>query len=212
VVSKLPKPMFFNISKDKQVHFIQKASLEFTQKQFEDISILSLSKRIGISRGTFYNYFDSVGELFEYLFQQVKEKRHLYAFDIYKEFNHNIFVFIKKLFEYDFDQFMEEKKYSFLKNYIHYLHISHKSFKDHFILPVLLPLMENAGDDISSLNIYHVSNKEFFLSLELLGNNISRLLVEAESKQLDKLQIFEDFDFIIHLIETGLKHIKGDQL
>ena len=206
----MPKPMFNNISKEKQQHFIQQSMLEFTEKPFEEVSILSLSKRIGISRGTFYNYFDTIGELFEYIFDIVKQQRHTYAFDLYRQSNHDVISYIKNLFQYDFDRFVEENKYSLLHNYIHYLHLSHRTFKDYFILPVLGPILEDSGDTLFDPIIYPVNEEEFYLALEILGSTISNLLVMFEKHYISKKEMLRKFDFMFNLVETGLKNMHND--
>ncbi|PAT01379.1 hypothetical protein CI105_07310, partial [Candidatus Izimaplasma bacterium ZiA1] len=101
----MPKKMFENISEEKRKIFIEAAISEFTNKQFNEVSILSISKKAEISRGTFYNYFDSVDLLFEYIFTTVKKERAKKAKLLIKESNNNLFTFVKKLFIFDYDEF-----------------------------------------------------------------------------------------------------------
>ena len=75
----MPKQMFLNIKEDKRQRFLDAAMSEFTSKSFEQVSVNSIIKKVGISRGSFYTYFDDLESLFNYLFQSVKEERFKYA-------------------------------------------------------------------------------------------------------------------------------------
>ena len=55
----MPKDMFNHIPKEKQEMFLNVAIEEFTMKSFEQVSVNSIVKTAGISRGSFYTYFEN---------------------------------------------------------------------------------------------------------------------------------------------------------
>ena len=163
----MPKPLFFHISDEKQNKFLNAAIDEFTSKTFEQVSVNTIIKKAGISRGSFYTYFDNLDELFNYIFQSIREERLAYAKNLAANFNGNFFDFIKLLFIHDFDAFSETGKYSLFKNYIHYIQSSKKlSLKDAFI--------SKSIDTFLKHNVFNSKNKIDKLSLkkEELGDLI----------------------------------------
>ena len=203
----MPTNMFINLKQEKKQKFLEAATIELTTKSYKDVTIMSISKRAGISRGTFYNYFDSVGELFEFLIEGVKQTRHQYSQKILEESNYNLFLFLKNIFVYDFDQFKEHSNHSLLRNYIHYLRDSNKSFKDYFLLKVLEPILVNTDFKLYDKALYNVSEDEFFQAIELLGSFMSELLYKSETNNISKEETFKEFNFVINLIESGLKSL-----
>jgi AcrR family transcriptional regulator len=64
----MPKKMFYKIPVEKQEMFINAAIDEFTSKSFENTSVNSIIKKANISRGSFYNYFEDIEQLFNFIF------------------------------------------------------------------------------------------------------------------------------------------------
>lgn len=198
--------MFYNISKEKQNNLIQAAIKELTNKDYSSVSILSIAKEAGISRGTFYNYFNSVGDLFEYIIDQVRQERYEYLPGIFEENNKNLLQTIAALFIYDYDAFLEARKYSLIRNYLKYIRVEHKSFKELFLLKVLSPLLDQFH--MTTLNQYNVTDEEFYYTIEMLGLLLSDLLIQAEHQEIRKEEVIQKIQYIITLLETGLNNIK----
>lgn len=69
----MPKQTFYNLAQEKQNKIIEVAKAEFTAHGFYDVSINKIIKDAGISRGSFYQYFETKEELFLYLFDQCSD-------------------------------------------------------------------------------------------------------------------------------------------
>ena len=70
----MPSKRFFNLSEEKR-ELIRKASTEeFCRVPLESVSINRIVKNAGISRGSFYTYFDDKRDLMNYLLNDIKEK------------------------------------------------------------------------------------------------------------------------------------------
>lgn len=63
----MPKQTFFNLQPDKQKRIIDASKKEFIENNFYDASINMIIKDAGISRGSFYQYFEDKEDLFIYL-------------------------------------------------------------------------------------------------------------------------------------------------
>lgn len=78
----MPTERFFNLSEDKKKRIIDASLKEFSRVPFEEISINRIIQDAGISRGSFYQYFEDKTDLQTYLlsdyFGQIKEKLQQY--------------------------------------------------------------------------------------------------------------------------------------
>ena len=72
----MPSQTFLNLDFRKRQKLIDSAMEEFSLKKYSDVSINQIILNAGVSRGSFYMYFDGKDDLFEYLIQINKEKLH----------------------------------------------------------------------------------------------------------------------------------------
>lgn len=71
----MPKQTFLNLNPAKR-HNIENAFYrEFTIHKFDDASISSVLKVLGLAKGSFYQYFENKEDLFKYLMQHCFEKK-----------------------------------------------------------------------------------------------------------------------------------------
>lgn len=62
----MPKEMFYKIPLKKQELILKIAREEFKLNNYNDVSINSIVKKSNIARGSFYNYFEDIQDLFLY--------------------------------------------------------------------------------------------------------------------------------------------------
>lgn len=67
----MPKETFFNLPTDKKNRIIETAYKLFLNHPYEEISISFMAKTAGIPVGSFYQYFDGLGDLFVYLIAEI---------------------------------------------------------------------------------------------------------------------------------------------
>ena len=70
----MPKSTFFNLPEEKRKKIIDCAKKEFSKYSFYDVSIKRVIKDAGVSRGSFYQYFENKEDLFIYLLDSFKDK------------------------------------------------------------------------------------------------------------------------------------------
>lgn len=204
----MPKKMFFNISEEKRKMFIESAMSEFTSKSFEQVSVNTIVKKAGISRGSFYTYFDDLESLFNYLFTSIKEERFTYGRKILLEVKGDYFEFVRRLFVYDFDNFQTEKKYSLFRNYIHYVQtIKRGSIKDYILKEVLKELELNDIDVEKHIksNSYGLSKNELLDVFEIVVLIMINTLIKGENESLSKDEVISLFQRRLDYIEHGVK-------
>lgn len=202
----MPKDMFSHIPQEKQDMFLSVAIEEFTSKSFEQVSVNSIVKKAGISRGSFYTYFENKDELFNYIFNQVRKERFDYAKKVIEESGRDFFTFIKTMFAYDFDHFFTSNRYSLFRNYIHYLQVNKKgSIKDSMIIPLS---NDNAGSknkycNMFDLSKYDISEDEFLDIAELSILIVINTFLKSESENLSKTEIIKIFNKRIDILKYG---------
>lgn len=63
----MPKDTFFNLPDTKRGKIIDYAITEFSKYPYEVASISNIVREAGISKGSFYNYFENKKDLYQYL-------------------------------------------------------------------------------------------------------------------------------------------------
>lgn len=63
----MPKPTFNNLPETKRKHFIRESYIEFGLHSYESASITNLVRRLGIAKGSVYQYFDDKRDLYQFL-------------------------------------------------------------------------------------------------------------------------------------------------
>jgi TetR/AcrR family transcriptional regulator len=66
----IPKSTFLNLSEEKRRRIVREAVREFADKGFQKASLNAIVARLGIAKGSLYQYFDNKEALFLYLFDQ----------------------------------------------------------------------------------------------------------------------------------------------
>ena len=62
----MPKPTFYNLPKDKQSRIIDAAIDEFASVPFDVASVNRIVRGAKIAKGSFYQYFENMVDLYEY--------------------------------------------------------------------------------------------------------------------------------------------------
>lgn len=70
----MPSNTYNNLSKEKKEKLIKAAIKEFSSVPYNKASINNIISKAGISRGSFYMYFENKEELFQYILYSHKEK------------------------------------------------------------------------------------------------------------------------------------------
>ena len=71
----MPKPTFLNLPADKRDRFVAAALEEFTDRPYDQASISRVVSRLGIAKGSVYQYFDDKYDLFAWLIEQSVAQR-----------------------------------------------------------------------------------------------------------------------------------------
>lgn len=71
----MPKQTFLNLPDEKRQKFIDTAIEEFALNDYQNASITTLVKKMGIAKGSVYQYFENKKDLYYYLIEYIGTKK-----------------------------------------------------------------------------------------------------------------------------------------
>ena len=109
----MPTDTFFGLPEEKRQKIINAARREFAEKTFDLTSIKNKAEDAEISRGSFYQYFESTEDLLEYIIKEHQNSRKKEMNKMIKKANGDIFemcilLYDEMLAEKEMDKEMKE--------------------------------------------------------------------------------------------------------
>ena len=71
----MPTTTFFNLPAEKRENIVEAAIKEFAENTYEAASVARIIERAGIPRGSFYQYFADLKDLYKYIIELAGEKK-----------------------------------------------------------------------------------------------------------------------------------------
>ncbi|MDW7650952.1 MAG: TetR/AcrR family transcriptional regulator [Bacillota bacterium] len=81
----MPSQTFFNLPEAKKEKIVEAAFDEFALYSFTNASIARIVANAGIPRGSFYQYFSDLKDLYKYLFHLVGEQKMVYVTETHQQ-------------------------------------------------------------------------------------------------------------------------------
>lgn len=207
------KDTFYNLPDRKQNRIIDVSFKEFVAYGFDLASIQRIVKNAGISRGSFYQYFDDKADLFEFVLMQAAQRKLKYLEPALVEKNNlGIFYFL---------DIVIKKAMNYLRDYPEDIKLAQAMWSsrtiDKKIEKKILHTIEQLGD-FSSTDFYikpimnSINKKEIVSSLcpKLIATYIHSMFdglakyifqKDVSKKLIDEEQIYEQF---MKIIKNGL--------
>ena len=194
----MPTKTFFNLPKEKRIRILKAGKKEFSRVPLEKAVIANIAKDAGIPRGSFYQYFSSLEDLFSYIvdymygFNKKKFEESLKAND------NNVFDAIKDNFSQEIDRLSKEENRQFTINTMTLLLQDSKNYPKDFI--------ENIYDKRNNLDLeffpeeYQTSNKfsKMLDVINMVGDNcISKYLSTEQSAE----EVKEDYNNYVDFVK-----------
>jgi len=94
----MPKQTFINLPKEKKENILKEAMLEFGHYGFDLASIQRITEQSGISRGSFYQYFEDKADIFGEVLIEISARKMKYLEPVLEsEEEYGLFELIEKL-------------------------------------------------------------------------------------------------------------------
>lgn len=181
---KMPKQTFYNLPEEKRERLIDAAIDEFTIHSLREASITNIIKQAEIPRGSFYQYFEDLDDLFFYLIKRFVINLSELTLSIFEETEGDFQRVTVAYAETYIDFVMNSEKSSFYK--VIYLNMNSRvkrkifnaiiqSFKDS-------PAISNKFDLNSSLNLKFENTTEHIDLIRLILGMLNQTISEGFSE------------------------------
>lgn len=205
----MPKKTFFHLSKDKQDTLIQCAKREFSRVPLHEASIANIIKDAGISRGSFYQYFEEKEDLYYYLLNQSSQKNSDRFIAALKEKNGDIFEAFIDSFQFMIQNHTNQEHKNFFRNaFLNMNYKTEKTFTNNIYEEnrenQLLPIIGLINTE--TLNIQ--GERELQHILKIIIAVIFDNLIQVFVKDLTYEEALKNYGEQMELLKRGFRKIE----
>ena len=193
----MPSETFSRLSEEKKDKLIKAAFKEFSNANFNDASINKIIKAAGISRGSFYMYFEDKKDLYFYLLEQYGEKLLAKMKKILVKENGDLFLMFKAIIIESYNSFRNDN-FVFFKKSLENITLIEESertfgFRDKKLFIELIP---NINLELLNDNAKKHVEVIFAINMHLLIVNLIRLFKKdsLDSKIINNY--YEELDIL----------------
>ena len=123
----MPKKTFYNLSLEKQNIIIEAAKKEFSRFPVSEASIANIVATAGIARGSFYQYFESKEDLFDFVFESVGSIKSYLERELKKD-KIDLFLINEGIYRHLIKSFYKSENKSFAKELFKNLKVSEMDY------------------------------------------------------------------------------------
>lgn len=194
----MPKSTFNNLSIEKKEVILHALKKEFELHPIFEVSVASIVKRAGISRGSFYQYFEDLEDSFFTILELEIVEIHDIFINLMRQEKGNLFSALKLYGDILVDEIFKKEKYNLYRNrYLYWnceLEEKWKAFrkrgsKDHIIHNMYL----NSNDTFPQKEV-----------MNFLNAVIKKLIENLYTEEWDQETFIKHYNQYINWIEHGL--------
>jgi AcrR family transcriptional regulator len=201
----IPKQTFFNLPEPKRKKLIESAETEFTRAPLFEASIANIVKEAGISRGSFYQYFEDKDDLYFYLLEDKLKMAKIYFSALLEKHQGDLIEALIELQNYFLLALSDEEEKQFLKNALLYttnrVESSFTSIWDAYLEKEEYKKVGNLIDR-KLLNIH--AEKELLHIFKVVSALAFNNLIEKTVKGLSDEEAIESFKLSMSLLKNGI--------
>lgn len=199
---RMPSETFFNLSYAKRTHIEEAAKQVFLTKPYQQVTVSSIVKAAGIPRGSFYQYFTDLDDVYHHLFQAVIERFTVHSEQqIYAYKGNTIFEYMSATFESDYDFLKQSDYFTLMKKFYQArdflgLNIDIMDKRNQIVLKTMFKHLN--FDQLS-----HHSKARIIKIIKLLSHvkyhHISKIIKNSASFQ----EAYDDYQFYLTVMKEG---------
>lgn len=194
----MTKETFKNLPIEKKEVIIQALKEEFEEYPITDASVASIIKRAGISRGSFYQYFDDLESSFFTILEEEAIEIHDLFMNLLIEQEGDLFSALKLYGKAVADELFQKDKYNLYKNrYIYWTSDLDEKWKKYHRVHRKSKRKEHMKINAQNLAI---SRDE----IDYLSAVIKKLIESMYIKEWDKQTFLEKYSQYMTWLEYGL--------
>lgn len=209
----MPKQTFFNLSEEKRQSLIAAAEKEFSRVPLVKASVSNIIKMAGIPRGSFYQYFENIEDLYHYLVDLETQKRKKLFINYLKKHNGDIISAATELYKNFLEEMPDENELNFFKFAM--LNVTHRV--ETSLTNFLGDQMDRKQyDEIISLvdkDLLNITNDdEIFHCINIVTSVALRNFIEKFTKELSDEEAIKNFTVDMNLLKHGLYKSEGEHV
>lgn len=193
----MPTQTFNNLSKEKRMRILKAAKKEFSRVPVNKAVIANIAKDADIPRGSFYQYFSSIEDLYIYLIDYLyginKKKFEMFL----EENNNNVYDALKHRFSNEIDKLCKQENRQFKKNALSLLFDEDSAYPKKMVTYVIDKNMQ-LDKDFFPTEIQQKKNFEKFINLvKGLNDFCVKKFLSNESSDEEIKEYYNDYiDFL----------------
>ncbi|WP_144554528.1 TetR/AcrR family transcriptional regulator [Bacillus sp. X1(2014)] len=200
----MPKQTFFNLTKEKQGVLINAAKKEFSRVPLHEASISNIIKDAGIPRGSFYQYFEDLEDLFYFLLHEHSQRNYERMIAIIKMNNGDLFETIVDWFKGILIMFEEPENRQYFKNaFLNMNYKIEKTFTQNMYGEKRKSKFFEIIHLINSDNLNISNEEELYHIFKILMAVSFQNLAHAFAKELTINDVMKTFSLEIELLKKG---------
>ncbi|WLR54670.1 TetR/AcrR family transcriptional regulator [Mesobacillus subterraneus] len=201
----MPKQTFFNLSDHKREKLIESAEIEFASAPFFEASIANIIKTAGISRGSFYQYFEDKEDLYFYLLEDKLKKAKFYLSGLLEKHQGDLIEALIELQSYFLHALSDEEEKLFLKNALLYTtHRVESSFTSVWDTQLDNQESKKVGELINRDCLNSTAEKELVHIFKIVSALSFNNLIEKTVKGLSDDEAMESFKLSMSFLKQGI--------
>lgn len=198
----MPKDTFFNLELKKRTKILTAARKEFTRAPLDKVKVSNIVTLAEIPRGSFYQYFEDIDDLFYYFVEDIQSEREKVMLQFAVEEQGDIFNYALKLFGYEYDQFLTNNRHNLMMNVFKSMALNNEYFakynkrRQEHILNIL--------SEIKVDNIKYSSESDLLKIFQLIQDQRRNLIHKSMFKKATKEEVIEGYKWYIDILKFGL--------
>ncbi len=197
----MPRDTFHNLTKEKREKIIKAARDEFTEHEFVKCRVSNIIKNAGIPRGSFYQYFEDLEDLYFYLIEDLFNSIHG-AGERYASQTNDIFEFSYISFDYDYSAFINDKRHRFMMNVLKSL----SQYEEHVnrFQKQRLEYISSVLNQMDLTNIKYKEEADLIKMYQFIQDTKRVVIRKSMIDNLTPEQAKEEFKWYVDILKNGL--------
>lgn len=196
----MPKSTFFNLDDDKRRKIVAAAKAEFLDNPLRKARVSNIVTEAGIPRGSFYQYFEDLDDLYYYIVEEVFAEIFNAGYT-YSEMTDDLFEFVKISFEFDYQGFKKESRHLYMTNVfqsiagnVEYLEAFNKR---------RIKYIEAILDRLNLSNIKYTEREDHVKMYQMIQDLKISVIKKTLINNLSKEQAFAEFEWYLDVLKNG---------
>lgn len=197
----MPTSTFFNLPPEKHEKIVTAIKNELARVPFDEVSINRIVQDAGISRGSFYQYFEDKSDMLDYVLKEYHERVYNDIKNSLRNNNGDIFKMFGSILDFTIQFANEENMDDFCKNVFSDIKIITDTFPKLSLDKTIIDFY-NSIESIVNLELLEINNEsDFFHMFEILLSLSRDAIVELfldtskyksiRAKHINKLELLK---------------------